>query len=576
MDAILTSAQEELLRQTRETLASLRDTLAEADAPASDRAALADSIRQLDELFLLVVAGEFNAGKSAFINALLGQQLLQEGVTPTTSQIHLLRFGEQAGQTPQEKGVWLHTAPVELLKQINIVDTPGTNAILREHEALTTEFIPRSDLVLFLTSADRAFTESERAFLERIREWGKKIVLVVNKIDILTGPADIEAVVAFVTGSAYKLIGDIAAVFPVSARLAQRAKGGEPRLWDESGFEPLENYIHDTLDDEGRFRLKLRNPLGVGRTLVKRQLDATDAELTELRDDAQLLGDIQEQMSYYQQDMQRNFQARMSEVDNVLYEMEKRGDAFFDETIRLGRIPDLIRTERIQRAFEQEVVADAPKQIELRVSELIDWLVEQELRQWSAVAEHLAARKQAYKNRIVGQGGAQESTLAYDRQRLIDSIGRATQQAVATYDREKEAAEMADGARMAVAGTALAEIGGLGLGAIIAALGASAFDITGIVAGVTIMTIGLFILPSRKRKAKQELGEKLAKLRQELVSSLSGQFDREMRRSTQRLEDAVAPFSRFVRAERGKIESRREALDDLEGQILGLQQQLGG
>src|SRR5690606_26106154 len=146
----------------------------------------------------------------------------------------------------------------------------------------------------------------------------------------------------------------------------------------------------------------------------------------------------------------------------------------------------------------------------------------------------------------------------------------------ATYDREREAAEMAEGARLAVAGTALAEIGGLGLGAIIAALGASAFDVTGILAGATVMAIGLLILPSRRRKAKIELSEKLAALRRELVSSLTAQFDREMRRGTQRIEDTVAPFSRFVRSERAKVETRQEVLTELEAHILGLRRHLEG
>ncbi|NJN54095.1 MAG: hypothetical protein HC804_04660, partial [Anaerolineae bacterium] len=82
-----------------------------------DRTALADSIRQLDDLFLLVVTGEFNAGKSAFINALLGQTLQEEGVTPTTSQIYLLKYGEQVGQVPGPKGVWVKTAPTEMLQK---------------------------------------------------------------------------------------------------------------------------------------------------------------------------------------------------------------------------------------------------------------------------------------------------------------------------------------------------------------------------------------------------------------------------------------------------------------------------
>lgn len=576
METILNADQEELLRRTRDTLNRLRDALAEADAPAGDRAALADSIRQLDELFLLVVAGEFNSGKSAFINALLGQSLLQEGVTPTTSQIHLLQYGPENGREPREKGVWRHTAPVEILKIINIVDTPGTNAILREHEALTAEFIPRSDLVLFLTSADRPFTESERAFLTRIREWGKKIVLVVNKIDIFGNEAELADVVEFVTSAAHKLVGDIAAVFPVSARLAQQAKAGAPRHWEPSGFEPLENYIQETLDDAGRFRLKLLNPLGVGYTLVNKQIADTDREMAGLQEDAQLLEDIKQQTMLYDEDMQRNFRARLSEIDNILYEMEHRGDAFFDEMLRLGRIPDLVRAERVQRAFEQEVVADVPEQIEARVNELVDWMVEQELRQWTAVGDHLARQQEARDARIVGRAGSRQGTLAYDRQRLIDSIGRATREAIAGYDKQMEAAKMAEDARMAVAGTALAEIGGLGLGAIIAALGVGVFDVTGIVAGVTIMTVGLLILPTRRRRAKQELANKLAGLREDLMQSLTNQFEREMRRSSQRVNDVVAPFSRFVRAERTKIEERQTQLAELEAHLLGLQRQLKG
>ena len=54
--------------------------------------------------------------------------------------------------------------------------------------------MPRSDLVLFVTSADRPFTETERAFLEQIRGWGKKIVVVINKIDILESDAQVEEV----------------------------------------------------------------------------------------------------------------------------------------------------------------------------------------------------------------------------------------------------------------------------------------------------------------------------------------------------------------------------------------------
>ncbi len=576
MEAILNIEQEELLKRTRDVLGDLRDMLADTAATPEDRAALADSIRQLDELFLLVIAGEFNAGKSAFINALIGQPLLEEGVTPTTSQIYLLTYGDKTEQKPIEKGVWRQTAPVEILRKISIVDTPGTNAIVREHEALTSEFIPRSDLVLFITSADRPFTESERGFLSQIRDWGKKIVLVVNKIDIIDDEASREKVIGFVRNAAHDLIGEAQPVFAVSAKLAQKAKSGQPQLWPQSGFEPLEQYVQDILDDDGRFRLKLLNPLGVGLKLIKKQLVSIDADLASLADDTKLLNDIESQMTYYNEDMQRNFKARLSEIDNLLYEMEKRGNEFFDEMIRFSRISDLLRTRQLEKSFEKKVIGDTPEQIERAVGELVDWMVEQDLRQWTAVADHLAKRKLEQESRIVGQSGPREGTLAYDRQRLIDSIGTATRRAVETFDRDQEAQELAEAARSAVIGTGIAGVvGAAGLGmAIAGGLHLVFLDVTGVVAGIAFATIGALILPARRRSAKAELETKLAELRHKLVSGLTEQFDREMRRSAQRIEDTVAPFSRFVRAQNEKYAGQREQLEELEAHVLGLQAQL--
>ncbi len=572
MDAILTSAQEALLKQTRDALGRLRDALADSAADPAGRAALVDSIRQLDELFLLVIAGEFNSGKSAFINALLGQSLQPEGVTPTTDQIYLLRYGETVQRRPGENGIWVQTAPVELLSKITVVDTPGTNAIMREHEALTAEFIPRSDLVLFVTSADRPFTESERGFLEQIRNWGKKIVLVINKIDILR-PAEVDQVIAFVTGAAQTLIGDVAAIFPVSARLAQAAKSGQPEQWGPSRFEPLERYIRETLDDEGRFRLKLLNPLGVGGRLIREQLTHINADLSTLSGDSQLLDDIRGQMVYYDDDMKRNFQARIGEIDNLLLAMEKRGNEFLDDRLRLGRIPDLLRSKQLEQDFQDEVVADTPRQIEDRVNELVDWMVQQDLRQWTAVADHLGKRRDANLSRVVGDT-PREGTLAWDRQRLIDSIGRATRQAVQSYDQAREAAELAATARQAVVNAGLAGVGA-SIGVIIAVVAHAAFlDFTGVFAGIALAALGVLVLPARKRKSKGEFTAKLEDLRTRLVGNLEQQFEREMRRGAQRIEDTIAPFDRFVRAERDRLGKQQTALQELGATVADLQRGL--
>ncbi|MDH3813112.1 MAG: dynamin family protein, partial [Acidobacteriota bacterium] len=180
LEPILIDEQRELLNTERSLLAEVYARLERNETPAEELGALSDSVGQLDELFLLVVVGEFNAGKSALINVLLGREVLAEGVTPTTSKIHHIGWGEELTREPMGSVGERITAPVETLRQLTIVDTPGTNALDRAHEALTTDYVPRADLVLFVTSSDRPLSESERVFLEAIRQWGKKVAMVVN------------------------------------------------------------------------------------------------------------------------------------------------------------------------------------------------------------------------------------------------------------------------------------------------------------------------------------------------------------------------------------------------------------
>ena len=286
---ILTPDQENLLLRERSFLNELRLRLVEYNASKEDVNSLGQSITQLDDLFLLVVVGEFNAGKSAFINALLGQKLLKEGVTPTTAQINVLRYDDEVDQSVEGRNLLVIRGPADLLREMSIVDTPGTNAIIREHEAITSEFVPRADMVLFITSVDRPFTESERSFLELIRNWGKKVVVVINKVDILEQEEELAQVVEFVRANARQLFGMEPEIFPVSARLALRAKLGEPQYWIPSRFEALESYIKDTLDDSSRLKLQLLNPWGVGLHLVERFGRITKERLGMLLEDGHRL-----------------------------------------------------------------------------------------------------------------------------------------------------------------------------------------------------------------------------------------------------------------------------------------------
>lgn len=559
---ILSEHQENLLKNERQLLSDLRLALVHFGATREDQETLSSSITQLDELFLLVIVGEFNAGKSAFINALLGSKLLKEGVTPTTTHINILRYGPNQDRVIVNENQHVITLPIDWLSEISIVDTPGTNAIIRAHEAITSQFVPRSDLVLFITSADRPFTESERAFLERIRDWGKKVVIVINKVDILQTEEDLAQIENFIVENARVLLGVTPEIYPVSARQALLAKSGQPELWQSSRFEPLERYVHDTLDESGRLRLKLLNPLGVGVHLANRYLDVAVSRLDLLKSDFEMLSDVEAQLALYKEDMQRDFQFRMADIENILFEMEQRGEDFFEDTFRLARIFDLLSKERIREDFEHKVVGDVPQRIERKVNELIDWLVDADLRQWQAVTEHLAERRRAHQDRIVGDSGM--GTFNYDRERLMEGVGREARRVVDTYDKTDEARAIAEGAQAAVAASAALEIGAVGLGTLVTILATTVTaDVTGILMASVLAAIGLFIIPARRRTAKNEMRTKVAELREKLVTSLRTQFEREIERSLHRINDAIAPYTRFVRAERGKLVESQGELDKI-------------
>jgi len=552
-------ARRDLLGEARRLLGALEQQVRGLGAEDELSRALADSRAQLDEGFLLVVVGEFNSGKSAFINELLGGPVLEEGVTPTTSRVFRLRHGEQQARQAGRDGVDTLTVPAEILRSLTIVDTPGTNAVLREHEALTREFVPRADLVLFLTSADRPYAETERAFLEALREWGKKVVVLVNKADLLESPEDRARVVAFVREQATRTLGTPPEVFVLSARDARRARLAEDgAALLASGLPALEARVTARLDEAERFRLKLLNPAGVARRVRGRLAGLVATRLELLTEDVATLEGVDGVLRGHQQRLGGDFALRLSDVEKVLLDFERRGNAFFDERLRLGRFRELFDRERLRREFEQVVVCDLPRQVERRVEAVVDWMVAEELALWREIMRLLRGRQSAHAERLLG---ALDDRFSYDRQERLDAVGLEAQRAVEGYDAPGEARRLAERVREAVAGAALLQVSALGLGALVAALASTtAADVSGFLAAGVLGVLGLLVLPARRQQARRELGRKVASLREKLTAALTASFDKERERAAGRVRAAVAPYQRFVQGERERLDGARGEL----------------
>jgi len=576
MKRILTPQSEAILQRERDLLARLDVVAARLDAPEEDLRIIAQTRWQLDSLFLLAFIGEFNSGKSAFINALLGGPYLEEGVTPTTSQIAIITWGPEKRVIQVEPYLQRLELPIDWLQDIHIVDTPGVNVVIQQHEELTQAFIPRADLILFVASADRPFSKSEREFLAFVRDWGKKIIFIINKLDILPDEESVTRVTDYVREQAQELLGLTPEIFPVSVRWAQEAKfnpnrPGAAQLLAASRFATIETYILERLDERERLRLKLASPLGVIQRLSEGYRREVHERLGLLDEDLKTIAHIDEQLAAYQADMRHDFEFRLHRVDNLLLEMRARGDAFFEETIRLGRFFDLMNASRLKAAFEEQVIADTPRRIEQEVDALVDWMVDRNYRQWQAITGYLNQRAQEHGDRIVGQVGGE---FDLNRQRLLTSVSRAAREALASYDKVAEARKLTQSVQTSLAALGVVQVGALGLGAVLLHLFTRALDPLGVIAAGGVAIAGLFILPARRRAAKRDLEAKIEALRADLHAALMRQFEAELARSVQEIREAIAPYTRFVRTEQARLEQVKEALAGIETETFELKEAL--
>src|SRR5688572_6798001 len=244
-DTVVDSEVQALLRREQRLLVELRESLEREQV--DERRRVDELIATLEDLFTIVIVGEFNSGKSSLINALFDAKLRTEGPIPVDDVISVLRHADTPSQRRLSDYVVEQFYPVEFLRNITLVDTPETNSIVQRHQEITEDFIPRADLVLFVTSIDRPLSESERRFLEYIREWGKKVVFVLNKIDTKSD-AEIEQVMDYLRTNVRAMFGFDPVIFPVSTRTGSR-------------FDALEDYIFRVLSEKDRVKIKLMAPL---------------------------------------------------------------------------------------------------------------------------------------------------------------------------------------------------------------------------------------------------------------------------------------------------------------------------
>jgi small GTP-binding protein len=586
LEQVLTRQQGELVALERKLVLKVRDVLARADGPREDLDRLASLVNEMDELFLLVIVGEYNSGKSTFINALLGDEVFAMGDLPTTRAISILRYGEAGPPETIAENVQLYHYPLEVLRDLDIVDTPGTNSIERMEEEITRQFVPRADLILFVTSLLQPLTASELDFLTHIREWGKKVVFIVNGVDRRNSDEQLDRVREYLTKEVTARLGEpaptlyfISALQALRARMAARhpaaaTERGTPIPDARNEYPALERYVLETLREKERVRLKLMTPLGVLRHVLKGNLGSLDKRLVVVLEDARVLRSIRDQLDAYSKEMRTDSERYLIEVRNVLYELERRGRAWFERTIRIGNANFLRNKDAVENRFRQEVVMDAPGAIEGVVHRMVDWTVQRNLRLWSSVFAELDAHTARLREAgaLAPHG---DTEFQYNREELFARLREPVERRLGEFDTEKEARDITDSVKAAVAQAFGVNVLAIGLGALfLTAFTTAALDVTGILTATIFAIAGWLIIPARRRHLINEFETKISKLNEDLAALIRAKFEEQLQRYETQLLEVIAPYDRFLETERTRLETGIGELREADAEVSAIEKRV--
>jgi small GTP-binding protein len=593
LEQVLTRQQGELVALERKLVLRVRDILSKADGSRADLERLGSLVNEMDELFLLVVVGEYNSGKSTFINALLGDEVFAMGDLPTTRAISILRYGKAGPPESLGENMHLYQYPLEVLRDLDIVDTPGTNSIERMEEAITRDFVPRADLVLFVTSLLQPLTASELDFLAHIRQWGKKVVFIVNGVDRRNSDDQVKRVREYLTKEiAARLGASSPTIYFISALLALRAKlaakaatdsknpaapalGGAPIPDPLNEYPALERYVMETLRETERVRLKLLSPLGVLRHVLKVNVAALDTRLKVVDEDARVLRSIRDQLEAYTKEMRTDSERYLIEVRNVLYELERRGRAWFERTIRIGNANFLRNKDAVENRFRLEVVQETPQAIENVVHRMVDWTVQRNLKLWSTVFAELDAH--TARLRASGALAAHGDTeFQYNREELFAKLREPVERRLSDFDTEREARQITESVKEAVMSAFGVNVLAIGLGGIlVAAFTTAALDVTGVLTATVFAIAGWLLIPARRRKLIKEFETKVEKLNEDLAALLKAKFEEQLGKYERQLLEVIAPYERFLETERAKLEGGLGELREAEREVTALEERVG-
>ncbi|MBM7702347.1 dynamin family protein [Metabacillus iocasae] len=331
-------------------------------------------IEDAEEKMMVMIMGEFKAGKTTFLNALLGEELLISDVTPATAINTIIKYGDTyqlyavfkngtkeildhrhlklistegdpVGAHLRKKIDYLVVeAPKEILKTITLIDSPGLNAANQTHTYETERFISRADDVIWLFRygiVGRLTEERSIALInkERIVPLG-----IINAIDLHYEQSDDE-LDDYLQEERHKHKHHLRNLIGVSSMDALEAMiESDKEKWEWSNFDELhailDGIANDSVKKENRILMKSK---GFFEELLTETVNLLEKD------------NYDEQVQALKQFVEKNqhelFKQKVNTVNNINKQEQemKQWDLFSEKVTSLSTLQDTLKKQQLAR-----------------------------------------------------------------------------------------------------------------------------------------------------------------------------------------------------------------------------------
>jgi GTPase SAR1 family protein len=563
-----------LRSQLGTALGSLVELAQQIGAPEDTLRNLQNLITNLNQPFLFVVVGEVKAGKSSLLNALFGREFCKVDVLPATDRIYVFKYGETEYDVQLSEHLTERHRPIDFLKDFNIVDTPGTNTIVANHQEITENFVPMADLIVFVFAVTNPWAGSAWDFLRLIgHRWKKNIVFVVQQAD-LREPYEVDAVARHLDQTGLHILGSSCPIFAVSAKKALLAKtsgnGDREKLWHESNFSPLEDWITATVSQSEERGGKLRSVAQTAQVLAGGLRARLQGSLEILKSDQEKLAAIRGTFDVRKSQTMRQIGGFIREIEQAYDACRERGEKVLQERLTIGQTFKMVFSGgRWEKDFQDQVETELRKEIEIKIEHALT-LLESDLRSiWQDLQDKVEVQFGSGKKQVravtPGFLSQRQSVLQRLQLTLMEQMSDAK-------IREQLRSLFGETARWLRVPTGVAAAGGIA--AVIGALTHTALvDVTGAVAGVAALT-GTIYAVWRRRKILNQYRVQMDEKRGELTRAVEVQLTHAIDAFYQEVGQTFMPLEVFCESEAKRHLPLKEELEKLDSSIGSVKAQL--